>query len=103
MNGVFTLAQLSPPLARGDLAHMRANPRSTRAIHTAKHDSLPGLSGAESNATRDAQMQANALEHGRSRERAPTHLDSEESSSFSKRLIMPANLNNAAEARSDSR
>src|ERR1041385_4937744 len=102
MDCVVAFAELGAPFATADFADIGANLRLARAVDPAKYHSLLARRGLERDAARNTQMQARALQHRRAREGASTHLVSG-SSSFSSLRIMPANLNRAADARSESR
>src|SRR5438105_3257236 len=103
VHGVITFAQLCPALAAADFAHMCANPRRARTIDAMEDDTLPLRRRLESDAAWHSQVQADPLQHRWTGQCLSTHLDLGSSSNFSKRRIIPANLNNAADARSASR
>src|SRR6478672_8865242 len=100
---MIALPELGAPLTGRDLAHVRTDPRRSGTIGAPENDSLPGLGRLKRYPTRNPEVEADALQRHRTGNRLSTHLDSGSPSSFSRRRIMPANLNSAAEARSASR
>src|SRR6185503_4901388 len=94
--------ELSSALAAAHLADVRANPGHSGTIGAAKDYSLPGSSGLKGQRARNSKVQADALQSRWTCQRLPAHLVLGSSSNFSSRRIIPANLNNAADARRDS-
>jgi hypothetical protein len=102
MHRVLALSELRTAFAPAYLADVGTNWEQAWAISAAKNYPLSRPSGLESDPARDTKVQPNALQRRWTGNGSPTHLDSDCSSSFSSRRIIPANLNNAAEARRDS-
>jgi len=100
---VFAFAQLGAPLAPRHFAHVRANPGQSRAVSAPKQNSLFRGRGLEGDFALHAEVEADSLQRRGPGERLSAHLASASSSNFSRRRIMPANLNKAADARRDSR
>lgn len=102
MHRVIALSQLRATLAAAYLAHVSTNPRLPRTIGAAKYYPLPRSRGLKSELARDPKVQAYPLQRRWAGESFSAHFDSGCSISFSSRRIIPANLNDAANARSES-
>ncbi len=102
VHGVIALSKLGAALAAADFADVGANSRQSGTVRTSKYDPLPGPRWLKGELAANSKVQSDPLHRRRARQRLPAHFDSGSSSSFSSRRIIPANLNNAAEARRDS-
>src|SRR5258705_173643 len=96
------LPELGAPLAVDHFADVGANPWKPGTIGAPKHDPLPRFRRLKSELAGDPKVQADPLQHRWTGNCLPAHFDSGGSSNFSSRRIIPANLNNAAEARRES-
>src|SRR5450759_3918086 len=103
MDRMLAPPELGVALAPAHFAHVRAYPRHPRTICAPKVDPLLRWRRLKGDPAPHTQMQAYALQHRRTGSSLSTHVESASPNSFSRRRIIPANLNNAAEARSASR
>src|SRR5262245_57821269 len=102
VKGVVTLAELRATIGQHGNVGGRLQSLAV-TIEADERDAGTGRRGSKHEPTGLAQVKADAVNSRFAGNRSSTGIHSRSASSRSSRLIMPASLNNAADARNDSR
>src|SRR5687767_4784195 len=103
MNGSLSLSEARVTVAPAYFTDVCFYSGRAHAISAAKDDPLSRFCRLKGDAAYDTEVQPDPLQHHRPGQSLPAHFVSCVSRSFSRRRIIPANLNRAPEARSASR